>query len=233
MSKDRLALVMPVYNESGAIRTVIEEWTKELSRLGIDFQIHAYNDGSRDDTLRILNELAREIPRLVVHNKLNSGHGPTILRGYRENSGVEWIFQVDSDNEISPEKFEDLWIRRDDYDFLVGRRVRPRQPWARKVMSAASRTIVRIFYGSTVFDVNSPYRLMRCQALKKIFFSLPDRMFAPNVVISGMVSLKRLRVYETPVNQKQRATGEVSIRKWKLVKAALRSSWQTAAYRFR
>ena len=233
MSKDRLALVMPVFNESGAIRTVIEDWTKELSRLGIDFQIHAYNDGSRDDTLRILNELARATPRLVVHDKLNSGHGPTILQGYRENCNVEWIFQVDSDNEISPERFAELWGRRADYDFLIGRRVRPRQPSARRLISVASRTIVRLFYGSTVFDVNSPYRLMRCQALKEIFFSLPDRMFAPNVVVSGMVSLKGLRVYEIPVHQKERATGEVSIRKWKLAKAALRSSWETAAFRFR
>ena len=35
--------------------------------------------------------------------KTNSGHGPTILLGYRENSDCAWVFQMDSDDEMGPE----------------------------------------------------------------------------------------------------------------------------------
>jgi glycosyltransferase involved in cell wall biosynthesis len=224
---------MPVYNEEGAIRDVIDKWTKEFFRLGIDFQIHAYNDGSRDNTLCILNHLASENNNVIVHDKLNSGHGPTIIQGYRENSNTEWLFQIDSDDEIGAESFGDLWVNRNRFQFLIGKRIRPQQPLTRKLISSISRIIVELLYGNKVYDVNSPYRLMKTEALKKIFFSLPDNMFAPNVVIAGAVSLSRLRCYEIPVQQRERVTGEVSIKKMKLLKAVLQSFYQTITYRFK
>jgi len=233
VNKIQLAVVMPVYNEEGAIRDVTNKWTKELLRLGIDFKIHAYSDGSRDNTLSILNHLAIENKNVIVHDKLNSGHGPTIIQGFRENSNAEWIFQIDSDDEIGTESFEDLWKNRKRFQFLIGQRIRSRQPLTRKLISSISRIIVKILYGNKVYDVNSPYRLMKTEAFKKTFFSLPNNMFAPNVVIAGAVSLSHLRCYEIPVQQRERVTGEVSIKKMKLLKAALRSFHQTIAYRFK
>lgn len=231
MRNIELCLIMPVYNEEGAIAPVIHKWTQELTRLGISFNIHVYNDGSRDGSLFILRSLALENINLIVHDKNNSGHGPTILQGYRENSNVEWIFQTDSDDEIGPESFEKLWNNRNHYDFLIGKRIRAHQPLPRKIVSSISRLAVWLFYGDTIYDVNSPYRLMRCAALKDAFISIPDDTFAPNVIISGIVALKRLRVYEIPVAQSARTTGVISIRKWELLKAAAKSLLQTIAYR--
>ena len=233
MRKVELAVVMPVYNEAGIISEVINKWIKTLKGLDIDFEIHAYNDGSKDHTLKILNQLGLENKGLIVHDKLNSGHGPTILLAYRENSDAEWIFQTDSDDEIGSEQFEKLWRNRGHYDFLIGRRVRSQQPLARKLISVASRAIVQMLYGSRVYDVNSPFRLMRSKAFKDLFQSLPQDMFAPNVVISGLVSLYQLRAHEIPVPQKERTTGEVSIKKVKLIKSALKSFLQTINYRFK
>jgi dolichol-phosphate mannosyltransferase len=232
MSNTELCLVMPVYNEEGVIAHVIQKWTQEFTRLGISFNIHAYNDGSRDKSLYILHSLASKNINLIVHDKNNSGHGPTILQGYRDNSNVEWIFQTDSDDEIGPESFEKLWSSRNQYDFLIGKRIRAHQPLQRKIVSSISRIAVRLFYGNTIYDVNSPYRLMRCAALKDAFMSIPDGTFAPNVIISGIVALKRLRAYEIPVAQSARTTGVISIRKWKLLKAAAKSLIQTITYRF-
>ena len=163
MKNPELAVVMPVYNEEGAIRNVLLKWTQELERLGIRFEIHVYNDGSKDGSLKMLRELAGQNPRLVVHDKKNSGHGPTILQGYRENSETPWIFQIDSDDEIGCESFQEFWEKRESFDFLIGARVRPNQPLPRKVISSFSRVTVRIFYGKKVHDVNSPFRLMRSE----------------------------------------------------------------------
>ena len=54
--------------------------------------------------------------------------------------------------------------------------------------------------------------------------------FAPNVIISGMAAKKHLRCYEIRVPQHERITGEVSIKKWKLFKAAVRSFVQTIVF---
>ena len=233
MANERLCIVIPVYNEEAAIGAVLAKWSAELDRLGIDYTIRPYNDGSKDSSLAVLRAAAERNARIDVRDKPNGGHGHTVLTGYRDaaKDGFDWVFQVDSDDEMGPEKFKDLWQRRNDFDFLVGRRAGRTQALPRKIISFVSRLTVRLFYGkSTVWDVNAPYRLMRVSAFRDAFFNIPARTFAPNVILTGIAAQKRLRALEIPVPQHDRTTGEVSIRKWKLLKAAARSLWQTIAF---
>ena len=121
--KERLCVVMPVYNEQDAIGPVLEKWDAALKGLGIDYVIRPYNDGSKDSSLTVMREVAKRLgERVDVRDKVNGGHGNTILTGYREAAadGFDWVFQIDSDDEMGPEKFGELWARRKDYDFLVG-----------------------------------------------------------------------------------------------------------------
>jgi len=228
-----VAVVMPVYNEEGAIEKVVKDWIHALDGLGMPFEIHAYNDGSKDATAKILGTLAAADARVCVHNRENSGHGPTILTGYRENSDKPWIFQVDSDDEMKPDRFAELWRARADHDLLVGERARNDQPLARQVISAISRATIRGLFGDAVHDVNAPYRLMRTAAFARVFEAIPADTFAPNILISGAASILGLRVHRIEVLQQPRQTGEVSIKKWKLLAAAIRAFWQTIRARGR
>ena len=228
-----LCVVVPVYNEEGAIENVLREWTAMLDGLGISYEIHAWNDGSRDATGAILARCAAASGgRVVARDKPNSGHGPTILGGYRIAADrAEWVFQIDSDDEMGPDSFPDLWNRREHFDFLLGRRDGRVQPLPRKIVSFVSRLSIRLFYGrGGVWDVNSPYRLMRSSVFRPFFQAVPGNTFAPNVILSGLAARYRLRCLETPVPQHDRTTGEVSIKKWKLLKAAARSFRQTIAF---
>ena len=225
---------MPVYNEQAAIGRVLEKWSNALDALGIDYVIRPYNDGSKDNSLGVMKSAAVRFHRIEVRDKTNGGHGHTILTGYRDaaNDGFDWVFQVDSDDEMGPEKFEVLWSNRESYDFLVGTRDGRSQQLPRKVVSLVSRLCVRLFYGKSVWDVNTPYRLMRVSAFAEFYRAIPLTTFAPNVILSGIAARKHLRRFETRVPQHDRTTGEVSIRKWKLLKAAARSFEQTIAYAF-
>lgn len=229
-----LAVILPVYNEEGAIADVLDKWMKVLGALCIDFHIHAYNDGSKDNSLKILNHIASQSNgKLFVHDKRNSGHGPTILAGYRDNADTyEWLFQVDSDGEMGPESFASLWEQRNNYDFLLGFRQARYQPLPRKIISMFSRLCVRLFYGKGVWDVNSPYRLMRSSRFGDVFKRIPENTFAPNVILSGYVAKANVRYFEHPVVHGERQTGEVSIKKWKLLRAAMVSFFQTMAFSF-
>lgn len=228
-----LAIVMPVYNEQEAIGKVLDKWVEAIDKLGIDYAIHPYNDGSKDGSLEVIKAKEKEYPgRVIAHTKNNSGHGPTILQGYREAAaaGYKWVFQIDSDDEMGPECFASLWEQRENNDFLVGIRDGRKQALPRKIISAVSRLSVRMFYGKSIWDVNTPYRLMRVSAFEDIWNIIPENTFAPNVIISGMAAYKKLRCYEIRVPQKDRQTGEVSIKKWKLFKAAVKSFWQTIMF---
>lgn len=230
---ESLAIVMPVYNEEGAIAGVLRQWAAMLDALpDVRYELHVYNDGSRDGTARILRDLAVELAgKVVVHEKANSGHGPTILLGYREQAAAfDWLFQIDSDGEISPEKFPGLWQCREQYDFLIGRRTNRYSPPARRVISFISRLTVRLFYGAGVDDVNCPFRLMRTATVGSSLAAIPSDSFAPNVIISGLACARSWRIHQVPVLFQERQTGEVSIKKWKLFKAACRSFRQTIAF---
>lgn len=225
-----LCVVMPVYNEQDAIGGVLEKWDAMLSGLGCEYVIRPYNDGSKDSSLAVMQEMAKRLgPQIEVKDKPNGGHGNTILTGYCDAvaDGFDWIFQVDSDDEMGPEQFADLWNRREDYDFLVGTRAGRRQSFSRRIISFVSRLCVRLFYGESIWDVNSPYRLMRVSSFKNLFSSIPLSTFAPNVILSGLSARYGLRCFQMPVPQRERVTGEVSIRKWKLVKSAVKSFCQT------
>lgn len=58
---ERLCVVMPVYNERDAIGPVLEKWDATLKTLGIDYEIRPYNDGSKDDSLSVMREIAKKL----------------------------------------------------------------------------------------------------------------------------------------------------------------------------
>lgn len=227
--KYELALVMPVYNEEACIYNVILSWHDALITLGINFIMLVLNDGSTDQTE---HELARFIgnKRIKIINKVNAGHGPTILQGYHMAINLaDWVFQTDSDDEIPVDYFQELWSRRSDYDALLGCRIKRTQGIARKFITATSRLVVLILFGSKVDDVNSPYRLLRVSILIDALRKIPNGTFAPNILISGILSKSNARIYNHPVLHICRRTGSVSIVKLKLWQGAFKAFYQSIA----
>ncbi|MCU0328917.1 MAG: glycosyltransferase family 2 protein [Chitinophagales bacterium] len=229
-----LLVVIPVYNEEEIIQTVIKDWITVLNDLKIDFQILVLNDGSIDNTLAKLQEVKLVYPQIEIIDKSNSGHGPTILEGYRWNTSAKFVFQVDSDNEMKANHFKSFWELRNDFDFIVARRVNRASPIIRKIMTMISALVVHTFYGIGVKDVNSPFRLMNAEKYKEIYNKIPSDTFAPNLIISGMSAKNRLRIKNIDVPFEIRQTGLPSLGSniGKLLKISYLSFRQTIAYRF-
>jgi dolichol-phosphate mannosyltransferase len=225
-----LIVVMPVYNEQDAIVLVVSNWYKVLTELCIDFQIRLYNDGSTDQTSERVREAFDSDPRIRLFEKENSGHGPTILLGYRESRDCQWILQIDSDDEMPAAPFQEMWKRRKEADFLIGYRHNRDNPWPRKIVTDISRITVWSLFGDQIRDVNSPYRLMKAELFRPLFENIPADTFAPNLIVSGFVSKQNLKVVNVEVPFEFRRTGTVSIKKWRLFKAAIKSFKQTLTY---
>lgn len=225
-----LIIVIPIYNEEAIIQTVIKDWVMTLRNLKIDFELRAYNDGSKDETLSKLRAMVHIYPELTVVDKPNSGHGPTILKGYRDANAI-YVFQVDSDNEMKAKYFEALWRERANYDFIIGRRAfNFKVPIPRKIVSFMAKKAVHFFYGRGISDVNVPYRLMNKAKFSEIFEAIPIDTFAPNVIISGMAIRKKLKIKDHFVPTDFRATGAVSIQRMKLLRVAIMSFRETVSF---
>jgi dolichol-phosphate mannosyltransferase len=230
-NSNELAVILPAYNEEAALPGVIDKWTAVLDSLGMQYQMHVYDDGSKDNTRAVLESLAVANPKVTVHSKPNSGHGPTILQGYRENCETPFILQIDSDDEIEPSYFRQFWNQRDIYDFQIGRRRYENRSGTRAIISLISRIAVRILYGRGVYDVNCQYRLMRGVSFRQLFASIPANTFAPNVIVSGYACFHKMRINQLDVKYKFRSTGQVSIKHFKLLRSAIRSFMQTIRFR--
>ncbi len=221
-----LTAVMPTYNEATGIRETLSAWLRELARLGVPYELRVYDDGSRDGTGDAVAALAREAPSLVLVRQENRGHGPTVLRGYREARG-EWVFQTDSDDEMGPEFLPAVWAARERADLVLGYRDDRKSPVGRRVISTVARWSVRLLFGGRLRDVNAPYRLHRRSALAALLPRVPADTFAPNVILAGLFARAGYRIVEVPVSYRTRRTGQSSIVRWKLWRAAARSLLQT------
>lgn len=223
----QLTVVMPVYNEEASLLACASSWLSVLTELGIDHRVVILDDGSSDNTSSVLAELSAS-PAVEGVTKTNEGHGPTILRGYREAVKTsEWVFQVDSDDEIPASSFPALWDARHEADAVLGRRTGRDQTPDRRIISRVARLTIRLLYKSRITDANVPFRLMRADVLAPILDQIPDDTFAPNIVISGALGGSGARVVELPVPFETRQAGEVSIVGLGAVKAAVRSFVQS------
>ncbi|MDP5169207.1 MAG: glycosyltransferase family 2 protein [Bacteroidia bacterium] len=228
-----LIVVIPVYNEAEIIETVVQDWISTLDGLAISYQVRLYNDGSTDDTRLVLDRLAAQFgAKTEVIHKANTGHGPTLLQAYQESLAADWIFQVDSDNEITASHFPSMWGKRHEFDFLIGRRTGQQNPPMRRLMSYVSRVLVRVLFGKGIHDVNSPYRLMRVSRFGPFFQAIPGDTFAPNIMISGLALRQKMRICEETVAYRSRTTGLPSLggHVTKLLSISLRSFKELIAY---
>jgi glycosyltransferase involved in cell wall biosynthesis len=227
-----LALVMPVYNEQACIASVVRAWRAALAALGMDFVMLILNDGSTDGTADALKEFADDERVRVVHRP-NAGHGPTILQGYRQAvQEAQWVFQCDSDNEMSPDAFAQLWNRRDAYDAVFAYRQGRGQGATRRVLTTGACLAVRLLFGAGVRDANVPYRLIRAAWLGPVVERIAPQTFAPNVLIAGALISARARLANVPVPYQARRTGR-SIPRWRVCRGALQSLWHTVRQRKR
>ena len=234
--KSGLVVVIPVYNEQDCIEEVLTSWGTFLGGYLKDtsFKIVVVNDGSKDNTPKILDSIKEKYPYLHIVHQKNGGHGEAVLNGYAEalKFDPDWVFQVDSDNQFLPEDFPKLWEQRSKSNFLLGYRKKRYDEFNRLVITRIVRVVIFVMYGVLVHDSNIPYRLIKGSYLPLLLRDLPGRPFAPNIFLTVMARKDGNDLMFIPVTHKERETGQVSIIKWKLLKVCFRSARELISFAF-
>ena len=206
-----VAVVIPVFNEEKLIGECIDEWLNVLDSVNLNYEILIIDDGSSDATISIVERYGdnQNIKAII---KQNEGHGPTILAGYKRAVGIaEWVFQADSDNEISPNQFSALWSRRQGQDAVIAWRQGRNQTTVRRLVTFFARVTTKVLFRCHLRDVNIPFRLFRSETLTILLEKIPSDTFAPNIALSGALSLMNFQVEECPVVFNERIVGESSL----------------------
>jgi len=224
---DKLYIVIPAYNESENIANCVEDWykvveghnTKGESRLVI------INDGSKDNTLAILEELAKDRPLLIPISKANGGHGSAVLFGYKYaiEQGADYIFQTDSDGQTNPDEFEDFWNKRNDYGVILGERRVRGDGKSRKFVAKVVCLLLKIIFGVSAKDANAPFRLMKADIVGKYIGKLPTDYNIPNIMFTAYFHYYGEKVLYIPITFKPRTAGTNSINAKKIIKIGMKA----------
>lgn len=212
---ESLYIVMPAYNEEETIETAVQEWLTVVKEHngGGKSRLLVLNDGSKDDTGRILDEIAFSEPLLAVVHKENSGHGPTVYEGYLRalSSGADYIFQTDSDGQTRPSEFEGFWRQRKRFDAVIGKRHGRKDGMARAAVSRCLSAALFLFFGKYISDANTPFRLMTRASLEDCIRYIDSNEPLTNVMLSAVYAKKGYRILFRPITFRVRQGGKNSV----------------------
>ncbi len=224
-NNDRLYIVMPAYNEEANINDVINDWYPVVEKIGKDSRLVIIDDGSKDNTYDIMKSLSKEKPQFIPLTKDNSGHGATVLYGYNFaiKEKCDYVFQTDSDGQTNPEEFYEFWDLRKEYDMVIGHRNTREDGFSRVIVTKVLKLVIKICFGVSVTDANTPFRLMEARKLNENLKYIPKDFNLSNVILSVIYTKKKDKVKFVPISFKPRQGGINSINLKKIFKIGVQA----------
>ncbi len=141
----RVAIVIPMHNESGAAAALIEAIAQACAPLG-DYEIIAVDDASTDDTGAVLEALRARVPALrVLHHDRVGGQSAAVHSGVRAAEAAV-VCTLDGDGQNPPEELPKLWAplledRTGQIGLVAGQRVKRQDTWSKKTASKLANAL--------------------------------------------------------------------------------------------
>jgi glycosyltransferase involved in cell wall biosynthesis len=201
-----LSVFFPAYNDSGTIASMVVTALLSARELTPDYEVIVVDDGSRDRTPEILDELARVYPKLrIIRHPRNRGYGAALRSGFSAAS-KELVFYTDGDAQYDPSEMALLWERMEPaIDLVNGYKISRSDPIHRVVIGRLYHHMVKTLFGLRVRDVDCDFRLMRRAIFDKVTLQKD----------SGVICLEMMkkiqdagfRIAEVPIHHFHRAYG--------------------------
>ena len=225
----RLSYFFPAHNEEANIEGLVAEALDSLPGIAETFEVIAVNDGSRDRTQALADELTAAHPGVVraVHHPTNLGYGAALRSGFAA-SRYELVAFTDGDRQFRVEDLGRLTERlaaADHPDVVVGYRIRRADPLVRTLYARAYRLADRIFFGLTVTDVDCACKLFRREALEGIHVESDGAFFSAELLIKLRAAGRS--VVEVGVPHYPRTAGSPTGAKPQVIGRAVRDFWRT------
>lgn len=154
-----LTIFFPCYNEEGNVVRVTRAAVEAGRQIADELEVLIVNDGSRDRTGEIAEQLAAEIPEVrVVHNQPNRGYGGALQRGFREARG-NWIFYTDGDGQFSFDELPQLLPLLETHDVVSCYRINRQDSLLRKINAFAWTVLVNALFRLRLRDIDCAYKI--------------------------------------------------------------------------
>jgi glycosyltransferase involved in cell wall biosynthesis len=198
-----ISIVIPVYNEVEALPQVFRTLKDVLDRLGKSAEILFVDDGSRDGSGSLLDELSQSDARVqVLHLRRNYGQTAAMMAGFQHCIG-DVIIPMDSDGQNDPADIPRLLDKlAEGYDVVSGWRTDRNDRFSRRVPSAAANRLISSLLGLPLHDYGCTLKAYRRAVIEDVRLYGEMHRFIPIYA-----AWEGARVAELPVTHHPRLHG--------------------------
>lgn len=199
----KISLVIPAHNEAGNLEKLYREIVEALKK-DIDYEIIVVDDGSSDDSVELLNKLAKKDERLkVVEFLRNSGQTAAMAAGIDLATG-ELVVTLDADRQNDPQDIPKMLQELDkDTDIISGWRKDRQDPFLRSFLSKFANKLINSITGTKIHDTGCSLKVYRKSCFEDIKLYGEMHRFIPALLLQQGYQVK-----EVKVNHRPRVEGE-------------------------
>lgn len=202
----KFSIIIPAHNEEKFIIEALKRVNEQ--KKNFDIEIIVSNDGSTDETFKLLND-NKSLYDVLINSEINLGKGSAIKKGLEKAQGDFTLIQ-DADLEYNPNDYKKLFEPAINYKadvvygsrFLGGSYVRLHFFWhflANKILTITSN----VFTNLNMTDMETGYKLIKTEALKNI--NIQEKSFGIEPEITIKLARRRLIFYEVPISYEGRS----------------------------
>jgi len=169
MPAPSISAFFPCYNDEKSIGRLVTEVTQVLSQLTNDFEVIVINDGSTDQSAKILSKLQQKNSKLrVINHKKNKGYGGALISGFKAAKKT-LIFYTDGDGQYDVKELPILLkLMTRDIDFVNGIKMTRHDANYRIIVGNFYSLVIRWGFWLPIIDVDCDFRLIRRSIIKKM-----------------------------------------------------------------
>jgi glycosyltransferase involved in cell wall biosynthesis len=196
-----LSVVVPVYNEEGAVENLHQEIFKACREINKPFEIIFVDDGSTDKTLEIAKKLK---PLKIISFRKNFGQTAAMDAGIKASRGF-YVATLDGDGQNDPSDIINLIkkLETDDLDIVSGWRKDRKDKFFKKFFSRCAAMVRKFLINDGIHDSGCSLKIYKRECFEHL-----DLVGEMHRFIPALLRIKGFKVGELPVKHHPRLTGK-------------------------
>jgi dolichyl-phosphate beta-glucosyltransferase len=216
-----LSVIIPAFNEEKRLPRTLDDVLAYLQAQSYDWEVVVVDDGSTDDTARVVRERAGDSMPVRLFGQpdgANHGKGATVRVGMAAATGRYRLF-MDADNSTTLDQVEKFWPWVDEgYDVVIGSRdvqgaqVEVHQRWYKELAGNIGNWIIRVLAVPGIWDTQAGFKMFSQRCIETILPTLTIDHWGFDVELLVAARRRGFRIKELPIrwvdapNSKVRAT---------------------------
>jgi len=201
----KYSVVVPFHNEEENVTTLYDRLKAVMEQVNDTFELVFVDDGSRDRTYRLLEEIAAVDSRvLVVKLRRNFGQTSALAAGF-DHAGGEFILAMDGDLQHDPDEIPKFLAKLEEgYDVVSGWRSQRGDNFIfRRIPSRAANRLMAVLSGVDIHDFGTTFKAYRREVIQNIPLYGEMHRFIP-----ALASWYGASICEIPISNPARTAGK-------------------------